>query len=248
MGATDLNILDTVRRWLWPLGYDVAPFNAGEHPVARRRRLLEVYGIDLVLDVGANSGQFGMHLRRDLGYRGEIVSFEPLSAAFVQLQAAAARDGRWRTRQLALGEAAGRQEIHIAGNSESSSLLAMLPLHEQAAPYSAYTGAESVQVETLDALFDDLRGSARNVFLKIDTQGYEAQVLRGAQRTLPSVDTLQLEMSLAPLYEGQALFGELYEQLRGQGYTLVALENNFGDPRTGQLLQVDGIFHRFRAS
>lgn len=243
-----MNILETVRPWIWPLGYDVVPFNPGEHPLARRRRLLEFYAVDTVLDVGANTGQFARQLRRHFGYAGRILSFEPLSAAFAELQRAAGGDAQWQVFNFALGESAGSQRIHVAANSESSSLLDMLPRHLQAAPGSAYAGEESVRIETLDTVFEQNCAGARNVYLKIDTQGYEAQVLRGGSNCLARIDTIQVEMSLVPLYEGQALFGDLYAQLTGQGYTLVAVENNFGDPRTGQLLQVDGTFHRFGAS
>jgi FkbM family methyltransferase len=240
-----MNILQTVRPWLWPLGYDIVPFNVAEHPLARRRRLLEFHRIDTVLDVGANTGQFGRQLRRDLRYRGNIVSFEPLSAAFAGLQRRAAGDSRWQVLNCALGDAPATRTIHVAGNSESSSLLDMLPRHVQAAPHTAYVAEESIRVETLDDLFERVCGDARNVYLKIDTQGYEQQVLRGAERSLRRIGTIQLELSLVPLYRGQALFPELYAALAERGYTMVALENAFGDGQTGQLLQVDAIFHRF---
>ena len=145
---------------------------------------------------------------------------------------------------MALGDAPGTQTIHVAGNSESSSILEMLKLHEDAAPHSRYTGEETIRVETLDAMFDKTCGSARNVYLKVDTQGYEAQVLRGATHSLKRIDTIQVEMSLAPLYAGQALFDDLYADLRSKGYMLVGVENNFGNAQTGQLLQIDGIFRR----
>lgn len=240
-----MNILQTVRPWLWPFGYDVVPFKVAEHPLARRRRLLEFYRIDTVLDVGANSGQFGRQLRRDLGYRGRIVSFEPLSMAFAGLQRTAAADPQWQVLNCALGEAPATRTIHVAGNSESSSLLDMLPRHVQAAPQTAYVGEERIRVETLDDLFERVRGNASNIYLKIDTQGYEQQVLRGADRSLERIDTIQLELSLVPLYRGQALFPDLYAALAARGYTMVGVENAFGDGDTGQLLQVDAIFHRF---
>ncbi len=229
------------RRW----GWDVVPFTAELHPAPRRRRLLDHAAIDTVLDVGANAGQFGRELR-SLGYRGRIVSFEPLADAFARLQAASRGDPAWRVLNLALGDEPGVRNLHRAANSESSSLREMLPLHADAAPYARYIGAEPVTVETLDRVFDDVCADSRNVFLKVDTQGYEWQVLRGAAHSLPRIDTLQIELSLAPLYQGQALFDELYAELRRGGYSLVGLDGNFGDPRTGHLLQVDGVFRRLR--
>lgn len=241
-----MNLLETVQHWTRRFGWDLVPFNSSQHPLPRRCRLIESCGVDMVLDIGANAGQFGRELRGS-GYRGRIVSFEPLTEAFQRLQAAARGDQAWRVINLALGDSPGIQKIHVAANSESSSLLRMLPLHLDAAPYSRYTGEESVQVETLDAKFDDVCAGARRIYMKVDTQGYESQVLRGAERSLELIDTIQIEMSLAPLYAGQMLFDDLYAELTGRGFGLVGLENNFGDPRTGHLLQVDGIFHRERA-
>ncbi len=240
-----MNLLETIQSWTRRFGWDLVPYNAAQHSLPRRRRLMEHHGIDTVLDIGANAGQFGRELRK-LGYRGRIVSFEPLTDAFKKLQTAAHGDECWRVLNVALGDAPGKQKIHLAGNSESSSLLEMLPLHLDAAPYSRYAGEETVRVETLDALFDDVCKGARNIYMKIDTQGYEAQVLRGAVRCLERIDVVQIEMSLAPLYAGQALFDDLYFKLAGSGYALVGVENNFGDARTGHLLQIDGIFHRER--
>lgn len=242
-----MNVLETIQSWVRRFGWDLVPFNPAQHPLLRRRSLIEHHGIDTVLDIGANAGQFGSELRNVVRYRGRIVSFEPSTSAFKQLQMAARGDKSWRVLNVALGDAPGIQRLHLAGNSESSSLLQMLPLHVEAAPYSRYTGEESIQVEALDTVFDDVCKGARNIYMKIDTQGYEAQVLRGAAHCLERIDTVQIEMSLAPLYEGQALFGELFANLSSGGYELIGVESNFGNARTGHLLQIDGIFHRERA-
>jgi len=240
-----MSLREKIRAGIRRFGWDLGRFNPSQHPLSRRGRLLENYGIDTVIDIGANAGQFGRELR-SLGYTGRIVSFEPLTEAFQQLQSAARADVGWRVLNLALGDVPGRNTINVAANSYSSSMLQMLPLHEDAAPYSQYKAEESVQVETLDALFEDVCAGARNIYMKIDTQGYESQVLRGAARSMEHIDSIQLEMSLAPLYSGQALFGDLYADLTGKGFTLVGLESSFVDPRSGHVLQIDGIFHRER--
>ena len=82
------------------------------------------------------------------------------------------------------------------------------------------------------------------MYLKIDTQGFEGRVLQGADRSLAEIDTIQIEMALTPLYEGEMTFIDLCQLLLGKGYVIVGLEPGFADPRTGQLLQADGIFHR----
>lgn len=100
-----------IRTWLWKLGYDVTRFEAASHPIARRKNFLRAFGIDTVLDVGANTGQFALTLRNDLGYAHTILSFEPLSSAFDQLQSRAAADRRWQAFHHGLGDREETREI-----------------------------------------------------------------------------------------------------------------------------------------
>jgi FkbM family methyltransferase len=202
------------------------------------------YEIDVVLDVGANTGQFANQLRREVHFAGRIHSFEPLSSAFRVLQGSASRDVDWFTHNFALGDREEKRVIHVSANSYSSSLLDMLPTHAAAAPESRFVGSEEVSVRTLDSIFDEICALGDRVYLKVDTQGYEGRVLRGGRQSLPRVDTVQLEMPLVPLYSGESEFRELYDVMLDEGYVLVALDPGFNDPRTGQLLQVDAVFHR----
>jgi FkbM family methyltransferase len=200
--------------------------------------------VGVALDVGASSGEWGQVLREDVGFTGLICSFEPTRTAFNALQTRSARYTDWKIYNYALGDVDGRQVINIAGNSQSSSILSMLPAHEAAAPGSRFVGEEEIEVRTLDGLFDEVCPPGNRVYLKIDAQGYEGHVLAGARSSLPKVDVVQLEMSLVPLYEGQPTLVGLLELMFSEGYQLVALEQGFTDPRTGHVLQVDGIFHR----
>src|SRR5690242_8065586 len=115
-----MDLFAQARRLLRGATLDVIRYHPRSHPLARRMRLLATHGIDVVLDVGANIGQYGEELRR-LGYRGRIVSFEPMSAAFAELQARAQADGRWQVIHAGLGAQAGTARINLAGNSASSS-------------------------------------------------------------------------------------------------------------------------------
>ena len=239
-----MNLKHEVRRLARKAGYDVSPFNAKWHPAARRGRLMTFLQIDVVLDVGANTGQYAHELRSDLGFDGRIYSFEPTSAAFRTLQARAAGDAEWTTFNFALGDVAGRTTINLAENSESSSMLEMLPAHLSAEPESRFVSTEDIEIKTLDAIFEEVCRPGERVYLKIDTQGFEGRVLRGAEGSLDKIDTIQLEMSLAPLYDGQSSFSELVELLLSKRYTIVGLEPGFSDPLTGRLLQADAIFHR----
>lgn len=239
-----LELKETFRRLSRQMGYDVVRYSPTAHPAARCRMLLDKYNIDLVLDVGANVGQFAKQLRR-LGYDGKIVSFEPLSSAFQSLQASAQKDGQWTTIHCALGEVAQETEINVANKSYSSSILPMNEAHLTAAPQSKYVSTEKIQVKTLDSMFAELRGDSRNILLKIDTQGFEKNVLDGAQESMSYIHTLQLEMSFVPLYDGEASFQDLYEYVYRLGFRVVFIRPGFCDESSGKLLQMDAIFHRF---
>ena len=239
-----MSIKHRIRQALWSLGYDIQRFTPELNPLARRKQIIESCRIDTMLDIGANAGQFALQTRSDIGYAGRILSFEPLSSAFKRLEAHARHDDAWEVFNLALGDADGTAEINISANSYSSSLLAMLPSHARSAPASGYVGTEVINVKRLDAIFDDLCAQARHVYMKLDTQGFEEKVLQGARESLDRIDTIQMEMSLVPLYEGELLFPEMCGLMKEKGYTLIAIENGFTDPSSGQLLQVDGIFHR----
>jgi len=202
--------------------------------------------VDVVLDVGANSGQFGRHLRA-MGYRGRIVSFEPLSGAFHKLKANTATIGQWRAVRLALGDSDETRTINVAGNSHSSSFLAMLPRHLSAAPTSAYVGTETVTVRRLDGIIDEYCTAQDRCLLKIDVQGFEDAVLRGAQQSLARCVGLQLELSITPLYQGGLMLPQMLERLSAEGFTLLDLKPACVDPATGELLQVDGLFSRKRS-
>lgn len=208
-----------------------------------RRRLLEERAVGVVLDVGANEGQYGRTLRAD-GYAGRIVSFEPLSRAFDELRRRAAPDEAWTCHRLALGPRDGEAAVNVAGNSLSSSLLAMLPLHVEVAPASAYVGRETVQVARLDSLRGEVLGSDARAHLKLDVQGYEFEVLDGAAETLAHTETIESELSLDPLYEGQPLFVDVVGRLDREGFDLVALERAAVHPRTGRIMQLNGLFVR----
>jgi FkbM family methyltransferase len=231
-----------LRRVLHKFGVDLVPYRPTRHPIARRLRLFAHHGIDFVLDIGANGGQYGQFLRK-IGFSGDILSFEPLPSAFAALECAAVGDPRWGVRRIALGEENGTAILNVAQNSESSSILSMLPTHLEVYPDSRYVGTEEVPVGTLEEVIAGV-ASDRGIFLKVDTQGFESRVINGAGPALSRIRGVQLEMSVVPLYEGELLLPEMVSFMAGRGLTLMAIEPGGADPRTGQLLQVDGLFFR----
>jgi FkbM family methyltransferase len=228
------------------LGYDIVPHAepGATEEEARRTRLISSLGVTLVLDIGANSGQFATTLRKS-GYGGRIVSFEPLSAVFAELQSMCATDPAWECRQFALGASDGTAEINIAGNAgASSSMLEMKERHLRSAPESRYVGTEQVEVKTLDSIWPEIVANSDRVYLKLDVQGLELEVLRGAADSLAKAIAVQAELSLVPLYEGAPSYRELIDHLDERGLRLAGLEAGHDDRQTGEMLQADGIFVR----
>jgi FkbM family methyltransferase len=222
---------------------DFQRFTPAAHPLARRMRLLEEHKVDVILDVGANVGQYAVQMR-DLGYVGWLVSYEPLAAAYAELAQHAATDDKWRVVHAGLGPEAGPAMINIAGNSQSSSLLPMLELHAQVAPESTFVGTETITLQTLATALAECDAPGARPFVKIDAQGYERPILESGGPALERVVGLQLELSLTPLYEGEATMTEMLVYLEKLGFVPMSLEPGYADPKTGRLLQVDGIFFR----
>lgn len=205
---------------------------------------LVYHQVDLLLDVGANVGQYVIENRQQ-GYVGQVVSFEPLPDAYQALVENAYGDSQWLIHErCAVGSEMGQTEINISKNSYSSSLLPMLNTHSDSAPESVYIGTANTLVLTLDSVYEQYAKDKKKVFLKIDTQGFEAHVLAGALKSLPSIFAVQLELSLVPLYANQELYPYFLKFFGEQGFYLWQIIPGFIDNESGQSLQFDAIFLR----
>lgn len=233
-----------LRRLANKFGYDIVGFD-GSNPRARLARTIDRLGICTVLDVGANKGDFGQFLR-ELGYRGEIVSFEPLPTAFHALSKLAIRDGKWKALSLGLSDSDEKLPLNVAANSQSSSFLPMLDTHLQAAPESRYQDVIDVDVRRLDHIVDEHFEGKPPFFLKIDTQGYERRVLEGARGILQKTPLVQLECSLVPLYQDDELIEAAVDAMRALRYDPIDIQPTFFHRDKGQMMQVDILFERCR--
>ena len=238
-----MSVRNSVRRALHRAGLDLVRYDERHDAGLRRAGQLRWRGVTVALDVGANDGLYGQALRR-AGYQGRIVSFEPQRSAYERLSRVSAGDPLWDCRLVAVGETAGAAVLNLAANSSSSSLLAMEERHVRAAPESRYVGTEPVAMLALDDLFGELLQPGDRCFVKVDVQGAELEVFRGAGRLLEQTVLIEAELSLVPLYRDAPLLADVVGHLQQKGFTLLGLEPVLLDPEDGAVLQLDGLFGR----
>lgn len=195
----------------------------------------------LVVDVGAYQGGYGLEIRHN-GYRGAILSFEPLNQAYEKLALNAAKDGNWRAEHMALGDSSGEMAINVSGHASSSSLLGMTELHRKACPGSAYVSTETVRIDRLDNVLDRARVEAERGWLRIDVQGFEKHVLEGTGPLISKFAGIEVELSLTAVYEGAPLIEDVLVYFRERKFRPVSFENAFVDPENAEVLQVNVIF------
>ena len=234
---------DRLRRLARRAGYEVRQYTPLRSFAAAREELMSRHGVEVVLDVGANAGQYG-ELLRERGYGGRLVSLEPVAEAFAQLELVARADGNWEAVRVAASDADGELTLNVTGDSRSTSALAR---NERFADLPGWAPKETqvVSARTLDSLVPELLRAGERAYLKLDVQGYEQQVLAGAGRVLDRFEAIELELSVTPLYEGQPGVGEMLPLLARHGFRAVSLEPILLD-EDGLLMELDGLFARAR--
>ena len=205
---------------------------------------LKAMGINpkTILDIGAYRGIFS----RCAHYTfpdAAIYAFEPLTDCFKELSTLKKKIRKFECYNVALGEKRGETSIHRSSFDGASSLLEMASVHKQAFPSSADEQLETVRIEMLDTVLDK-KALVAPVLMKLDVQGYEKFVLQGAEKTIEQTDFIVCEMSFVPLYEGQALFDEMYRQISDAGFRFSGQLAELQHPETTEVLQIDGLFIR----
>jgi FkbM family methyltransferase len=238
------------RRALVYLGRDEHEAVLACQSLARERAIAGIIkksDVNLVIDVGANVGQFASGLRM-LGYRGRIVSFEPEPSAFEQLKRTSSGDADWQQHRLALGSAPGSASLQVFSESTELSTL-----RQHSDGMSALLGQsprvsrlETVPVETLNALWSQIAGDIvqPRCFLKIDTQGSDPAVLAGASTVLPKVVALMTEVSVRPIYKDVPPWHETISSLHEDGWKLLGLYPCAHERKTGAVMEFDCLMGR----
>lgn len=199
---------------------------------------LKELNISSVFDVGANVGQFGIDIRR-YGFQGQIVSYEPVNKTFELLSQTIRRHQPWKAFQLGMGAEESERSINISGNDGlSSSLLRMGSTHIENFPSSATVTQQKILISTIDKQLEILGIRPQELLLKLDVQGFEAEVLKGASKSISKIPLCYLEVSITPLYEGEITFLPILVELSKNGHEVIDVFRGI-KTKKGQLLQLD---------
>jgi len=222
------SLKDFVYRGISNIGAALTPraYSANLALASHLRELFAELQITCVFDVGANEGQYRNFLRRRCGYTGEILSFEPARQTFAVLQNKAARDPQWKVFNYALGAADSASVLNVMQDTKLSSFL-----EPQASGYhdldvgNAVDHRETVVVRRLDGLMQEMssKHDLSRVYLKIDTQGHDLEVMKGLGKEAERVAALQSEISVRPIYRGMPNYLESIQTLKALGFELTGL-------------------------
>jgi FkbM family methyltransferase len=206
----------------------------------KRLETLSRLSVETVLDIGANTGQWARELRNS-GYRGRIISFEPAPEPFTQLKTSARFEEEHICVHAALADRDGEGQLLITNATVLSSF--RTPIHDRyTSNCSEVKERVTVPIRRLDSIVPTLTCERDRFYMKIDTQGFEKEVLSGASGILSRTDAVEVELSLVDQYEEQALLPEIWQLLVSSGLRPAWLERGYRDPVDVWLLQ--GLFIR----
>jgi FkbM family methyltransferase len=208
--------------------------------------LIKKNNINLVLDVGANIGQFGLDLRK-AGYEGEIISFEPIKECYEQLVSNA--DKNWQIHNYALGDNETTEDINISKKTVFSSILETSDFGKENFSESiGLTEKQRIQIYKLDDVLHNLTNNINNkkIFLKLDTQGYDSKVLVGATNTLNYVSAIQTEVSCKAIYKDTPAHYETLKKLSDLGFGITGIFPLSHDDQSMELLEFDCVLTRIK--
>ena len=205
---------------------------------------IKQFNVNSVIDVGANEGQFALKLINSK-FKGDIISFEPLKDEHSLLNKLSFKKKNWKVaRRCALGNKNKIMQLNISGNRQSSSLLKILRKHTELRPDSSIIKTDSVNVEKLDNFKSDISKFKKNLLLKIDTQGSEIDVLRGAAKVIKNIKCLFVEVSLVSLYKNQKLWLDVIKYVKKLNFEVWSIDPLLRNNNTGQTYQVDIFFYK----
>jgi FkbM family methyltransferase len=218
------------------LGYEAFPkyLTDGRAHAIRLRNLFQRCKIERVLDIGANRGQFHDFLRVDVEFEGLIHSFEPDPMLVEHLERRAANDPRWRVSSIALG---AKRESRVFSRMVHTAYNSFLNPIEGNDPNNSVTAQFDVEIRPLDDMLPDLKDLSRT-FIKIDTQGFDLQVLEGGPRAFAAAPLVQTEVSFRPIYKESPPWSQSMQAFERAGF-LFADMFQINGPAAGAAWEAD---------
>lgn len=226
-----------LRQTINSIGYEIKKCQVSED---RKWQWLKNENIKIILDVGANVGKWAIEISPYFP-SAEIYSFEPIKECFDKLILNTSNNYKIHGYNVAVGSLSEKREIYKSDHISSSSLLKMGELHSTAFPDSRGYTREKIRLITLDEFCSD-HDISGEIFMKIDVQGFEKEVLGGAKECLKNVRVILMEVSYHTLYEGQPLFHEMYTYMRERGFEYRGDFESIKNPIDGSILQANAIF------
>ena len=218
-------------------GYEIKKCQVREN---NKYKWLQDYNINTIFDIGANTGGWAGYIY-DFFPKACIYSYEPLNDCFSSVEKKARKISNIKAYNFALGEKTGKFTIFRSSQASSSSLLEMGELHKEAFPKTSEISQEEITVKRLDDVAKDLE-IKENIFIKIDVQGYELNVIHGGKELIQKSAVLLVETSFQTLYEEQPLFNEVFMTLTKLGFKFMGDFESIKNPLDGSILQSNAIF------
>ena len=227
------------------LGYDLLKHKTKQATLESHLMVLfERLNIQVVIDVGANKGQYAQFLRK-IGFNGSIISFEPVSSTYKILEQNSIHDDSWMVFNVGLGSKNETLKINVSTVSELASI------HEPSQYGLKLFGdsmlsekSETINVIQLDSFMDehkqrlDITG---NCFLKMDTQGYDLEVFKGALGSLDSIVGLQSEIPLKSIYSSVQNYHDILKFYEANRFEISGVYPVSRDSDTFGLIEVDCV-------
>ena len=224
------------------LGYEL--INRGGNPSLSFHimDLIKLRRIDLVLDIGGNMGQFTKSLRSD-GYQGEVHSFEPVKSTFSQLQQASEHDPNWFVHNFAMGDQLEQKEVNVTVSSDFASFLQPNEYGMKRFKKNKTDYTEMVEVNTIDNFLETQIPNLndKRIFLKTDTQGYDLEVVKGAEKSMRLIHCLLSEISFIPIYNGMMHYLDALKIYETYGFSVSAFYPITRDKETMSIIEMDCV-------
>jgi FkbM family methyltransferase len=223
-----------IKRLLNKLGYDVKKY----HPIFETT--IQPLRIKTIIDIGANTGIFSVDMRNKFP-EAMLYMFEPLADCVAHINESFVNDKNSKVFPIALGDTAGKTEIERSSFHPSSSLRHMSDLHKRLYPKTKDIQKEGITIDTLDHVLAE-EPLPENILIKIDVQGFEDKVIVGGRNVISRAAAVIIETSFVSLYEGQPLFDDIAETMRGLGFSYYGDMGRHYSPLSGKLLYEDSLF------